>query len=37
MENKMVIGLVSEIEIKDFELTLHDPKPDIKPHLYLVK
>ena len=37
MENKMVIGLVSENEIKDFELTLHDPKPDIKPHLYLVK
>jgi hypothetical protein len=37
MEGKMVVGLVSEADIAQFEVMLHDPQPEVKPRLYLVK
>lgn len=37
LDEKLVVGLVSEVDIAEFEVMLHDPRPETKPHLYVVK
>ena len=34
---KLVVGLITEADIAEFEVMLHDPRPETKPHLYVVK
>ncbi len=37
LDEKLVVGLITEADIAEFEVMLHDPQPETKPHLYVVK